>query len=99
MTTPDEVIQHEGDDRHGAFFIERDGRRIGELSYHLAGDTAIVGHTWVDPQLRGGGAARKLVAAVVDWARREKRNISPACSYVRAVMDRKPSDYADVRKS
>lgn len=99
MSPPDEVIQHESNERHGAFFIQREGRRIGELTYHLSGDTAIVGHTWVDPNLRGGGEARKLVAAVVDWARAEQRKISPACSYVRAVMDRRPAEYADVRKS
>ena len=31
-------------------------------------------------------------------ARRENRKITPACSYVRAVMDRTPA-YADVRKA
>jgi hypothetical protein len=57
MSTPDPAIEHESHDRHGAFFIQREGRRVGELTYHLAGDTAIVGHTWVDPRLRGGGEA------------------------------------------
>lgn len=99
MSTPQDVIGHEGDERHGAFFIQREGRRVGELSYHLAGDTAVVGHTWVDPSLRGGGEARKLVAAVVEWARRENRKISPVCSYVRMVMDRRPEEFADVRKN
>jgi predicted GNAT family acetyltransferase len=99
MSTPDPAIEHESHDRHGAFFIQREGRRVGELTYHLAGDTAIVGHTWVDPRLRGGGEARRLVTAVVAWARHENRKISPACSYVRMVMDRRPADYADVRKS
>jgi predicted GNAT family acetyltransferase len=62
----------------------------------MNGDTAVVDHTWVDPKLRGGRLAPNLVAAAVDWARRENRKISPACSYVRMVMDRNPDVYRDV---
>jgi predicted GNAT family acetyltransferase len=100
MTTPDDdAILHEGGERNGTFFIQREGRRVAELTYRMADDTAVVDHTWVDPSLRGGRLAPNLVAAVVDWARKEKRKISPACSYVRMVMDRHPETYRDVRKS
>lgn len=100
MTTPQEdAIRHEDGDRHGIFFVEREGRRVAELTYRMLGETAVVDHTWVDPKLRGGKLAPKLVEAVVGWARREKRTISPACSYVRMVMDRYPDAYRDVRKS
>jgi predicted GNAT family acetyltransferase len=99
MTTPQEdSIRHE-DGSHGAFFVEREGRRVAELTYRMLGTTAIVDHTWVDPTLRGGKLAPKLVEAVVEWARKERRSISPACSYVRMVMDRYPDAYRDVRKS
>ena len=47
--------------RRGAFVIERDDRRVAELTYARDGDVAIVDHTWVDPALRGGKAARRLV--------------------------------------
>ena len=96
--TPEDPIRHEDDSRHGLFFIEREGRRVAELTYRMLGETAVVDHTWVDPALRGGKLAPSLVEAVVDWARREHRKISPACSYVRMVMDRKPEAYQDVRK-
>jgi predicted GNAT family acetyltransferase len=100
MTAPQEdPIRHEDDQRHGTFFVEREGRRVAELTYRMNGDTAVVDHTWVDPKLRGGRLAPNLVAAAVDWARRENRKISPACSYVRMVMDRHPDVYRDVRKS
>ena len=99
MTQPaDDSIRHDDGDRNGIFFVEREGRRVAELTYRMNGDTAVVDHTWVDPKLRGGRLAPNLVAAVVDWARREKRKISPACSYVRMVMDRAPDTYRDVRK-
>ncbi|HSW82296.1 MAG TPA: GNAT family N-acetyltransferase, partial [Usitatibacter sp.] len=63
------------------------------------GETVVVDHTWVDPMLRGGALAPGLVQAVVDWARREHRLISPVCSYVKIVMDRSPETYKDVRKT
>ena len=100
MTTPDlDPIRHDHTDRNGTFFIEREGRRVAELTYRMTGDTAVVDHTWVDPKLRGGTLAPTLIQAVVDWARAEKRLISPVCSYVRIVMDRSPESYKDVRKT
>jgi predicted GNAT family acetyltransferase len=99
MSTPqDDAIRHEGGDRNGMFFLEREGRRVAELTYRMLGETAVVDHTWVDPNLRGAKLAPRLVEAVVDWARKEHRTISPACSYVRMVMDRSPDRYSDVRK-
>lgn len=91
---PENDIRHED----GVFFIERDGRRIAELDYRMSGEAAHVFHTWVDPKLRGGGEARRLVQAVVEWARKENRKIVPACSYVRAVFSRS-REFDDVRGS
>jgi len=98
-STPQDEIRHDDGERHGMFYVERDGRRVAELTYRMLGDTAVVDHTWVDPKLRGGKLAPGLVAAVVDWARGGSRKISPACSYVRMVMDRHPEAYRDVRKA
>jgi predicted GNAT family acetyltransferase len=96
MTDP---IRHDQTERNGMFFVEREGRRVAELTYRMTGDTAVVDHTWVDPKLRGGALAPGLVQAVVDWARSEGLRISPVCSYVRIVMDRSPETYKDVRKA
>jgi uncharacterized protein len=98
-STSQDEIRHDNGERHGMFYVEREGRRVAELTYRMLGDTAVVDHTWVDPKLRGGKLAPNLVAAVVDWARGESRKISPACSYVRMVMDRHPEAYRDVRKA
>jgi predicted GNAT family acetyltransferase len=85
-------IRHEG----SAFFIERDGKRVAELDYRLEGATATIFHTWVDPALRGGGEARKLVDAAAAWARNENMKLAAACSYVRALFARS-RDFDDVR--
>lgn len=81
----------------GAFFVEHEGRRIAELTYRESGADAVVDHTWVDPAMRGGGDARRMVDALVAWARGSGHKIVPHCSYVRAVI--RGSDYDDVRKS
>ena len=98
MATPsDDPIHHRTHGDHGEFFVEREGRRVGELTYSMSGDNVVVGHTWVDPTLRGGGFAPMLVRAAAQWARAENRKIVPVCSYVRAVFARSP-EYADVWK-
>ena len=79
-------IQHAESNGRGEFFIEREGKRIAELTYSNSGSTAVVGHTWVDPKHRGGTLAPSLVDAVVAWAREGNRKIVPACSYVRRVF-------------
>lgn len=91
-------VRHEGDAEQGVFFFERDGKRAAEATYRLSGpEEMIVDHSWVDPELRGGGAARPLIAAAVDWARARKRRITPYCPYVRSVCESTP-EYADVLK-
>ena len=93
---PEEISHSEAGSR-GVFFLERDGRRVGELTYTLSGGAALVDHTYVDPPLRGGTIAPSLVEAAVRWARKENVKIVPLCSYVRSVFARK-AEYADVRK-
>jgi predicted GNAT family acetyltransferase len=95
-TNTEDPIRHESGVRRGAFVIERDDRRVAELTYARDGDVAIVDHTWVDPALRGGKAARRLVEAVVLWARAERIRLVPACSYVKTVFARTP-EYSDVQ--
>jgi uncharacterized protein len=97
MSAAADEIRHESGERDGAFYIERDGRRIAQLTYRMAGTDAMVDHTWVDPDLRGQGDALRLVDAAVEWARREHVKLVPACSYVRAVFARTPA-YTDVYK-
>ena len=91
-------IQHRAHGRHGEFFVEHEGRRVAELTYSLSGERAVVGHTWVDPTLRGAGMAPALVEAAAQWARGEGLKIVPVCSYVRAVFNRS-GEYDDLRKN
>jgi hypothetical protein len=91
----EDTIRHVSSGSRGAFVLERDGRRLAELTYTVAGARVILDHTHVDDALRGTGTGAKLVAAAVEWARGEKRSLLPLCPFAKSVFDRTPA-YADV---
>ena len=89
------MIAHERNGHRGAFFIEREGERLAELTYTVAGSRVILDHTDVDDRLRGTGSGRKLVQAAVEWARKENARLMPLCPFARSVFDKTP-EYSDV---
>ena len=90
------VVQHENDEKKGAFFIEINGTREALMTYSWAGtDKIIIDHTEVNNSLRGNGAGYKLVAASVDFARKSMLKIMPLCPFAKAVFEKK-SEYNDV---
>ena len=88
-------ISHERQGHRGAFVVNRDGARLAELTYTVAGSRVILDHTQIDDALRGTGTGAKLVAAAVEWARAEKVQLMPLCPFARSVFDKTPA-YADV---
>jgi len=88
-------VVHERTDHRGGFVMERDGKRLAEMTYTVAGSRVIIDHTTVDDALRGTGAGRKLVEAAVLWARAEKVKLLPLCPFAKSVFDKTPA-YADV---
>jgi uncharacterized protein len=88
-------IRHEPAGHKGAFVWRRDGEKLAELTYSVAGSRVILDHTDVDDRLRGQGAGKQLVASAVDWARKEKRSLLPLCPFARSVFDKTPG-FADV---
>lgn len=88
---PELEIQQEERGDAGAFFIDRGGRRLAELTYTRSGPgTAVLVHTTVSDELQGRGIARKLVDRAVAWARGTGTKVVPQCSYAGAVFDRTP---------
>lgn len=88
-------IRHERAGHKGGFVWLRDGERLAEMTYTVAGTRIIIDHTDVNERLRGQGAGQKLVAAAVEWARAEKAQLMPLCPFARSVFDKTP-DYSDV---
>ena len=85
-----DAVRHVPAGHKGAFVIERDGRRLAEMTYSMAGQKMIIDHTQVDDALRGTGAGRKLVLAAVERARSEKQTVLPLCPFARSVFDKTP---------
>ena len=98
LDSPQDEVRHRSlDGKKGVFFIQHeDGARIAELAYTMAGNDAIVNHTYVDPRHRGGTLAHQLVDAVTQWAVKENHKIIPQCSYVRSVFGKNPDKYGVV---
>ena len=88
----DELISHAEHDNRGAFYLERSGTRIAEMTYQRNDASRVtIDHTEVDVALRGQGVARKLLDAAVAWARQTGTKITPRCSYVVAEFARSKS--------
>ncbi len=89
-------IQNQEHGKNGAFFIERDGEWIAEMTYKKSGeDTITIDHTEVDESLKGKGVGKDLVKAGVEYARANNLKIVAECPFVKKVIDETP-EYADV---
>ena len=91
----DSEVTHHPRGERGDFTIEREGKRLALMTYSLDDNVVTIMHTEVDPALRGSGAGGKLVAAAVEWARAERHQIMPQCSFAKSVFAKTP-DYDDV---
>lgn len=90
-----EKIEHQRSGHRGAFVMLRDGEKLAEQTYTVAGSRVIIDHTDVDDRLRGKGAGRDLVKSAVEWARRENVKLMALCPFAKSVFDKTP-DYRDV---
>ena len=86
-----QIMSNEHDNR-GAFFIERDGKSVARMTYSRTNPSlVIVDHTEVDDSLKGQGVGRKLLDAVVSWARETNTRIAATCPFVTAQFAKDPS--------
>lgn len=86
------TVQHEEHGHRGAFFIVKDGQRVGELTFSRANPKLVMlDHTEVSDALKGQGAGRKLLDAAVAWARKTETKFIPVCPFAKAQFDKDPS--------
>lgn len=91
-------LKHEFDGKKGAFYWDRNGQRMGESTYTMAGaDKLIIDHTHTVEEMQGTGKASELVAAVVEHARANDLKILPLCAFARHMFGKKGNEWADVR--
>ncbi|NJO01625.1 MAG: N-acetyltransferase [Bacteroidia bacterium] len=80
-------IQREQKDQKGAFFVERDGRRLAEMTFVMTGaNKFIIDHTEVSDELRGQGIGQQLVESAVAYARENHMKIIPLCPFANSVF-------------
>jgi uncharacterized protein len=85
-------IEHAEDESAGAFFIEREDLRLAEMVYSRSGPhQIIISHTEVHERLQGHGVARKLLDALVAWARETNTRVLATCPYATAQFAKDPS--------
>ena len=83
---------------HGGFFIMDGVEQLGEMEISIDGDELTVYHTEVEPKAEGKGFAKKLLAAMVDHARKNGLKVIALCPFVHAQFKRHPEEYADIWK-
>jgi predicted GNAT family acetyltransferase len=87
------AVLHQEIDSKGVFFIAGpEGGRLAEMSYSRANPRLIIiDHTEVDASLAGQGIGRKLLDALVAWARETQTKVMPLCPYAKAQFDKDAS--------
>jgi len=85
-------IEHQETDPEGAFYVERDGHRVAEMTYSRFSTSMIrVDHTEVDASLAGQGIGRRLLDGLVQWARATGTKVVPLCPFAKGQFDQDPS--------
>ena len=91
-------MEIKNEERHhaGAFYIDDNGERLGEMRYLVRDNTVMnIYHTEVSDKLKGHHMGEKLVEAGVKYARKNNFKILPTCTFARSVFNRTPA-YDDV---
>lgn len=89
-------IEHDEHRSKGAFYIEKDGEWIAELTYKREGQRKmVIDHTEVDDSIQEKGIGKQLVEAAVKFARKNNLLIKPTCPFAKSVLE-ESEDYEDV---
>ena len=92
-----ENIQLELDEKnHGYFYYLNENKRLGEMEIGLSGNKLTVYHTEVAAEAEGKGLAKKLLDAMIDYARKNNLKVMALCPFVHAQLKRHPKEYVDV---
>jgi hypothetical protein len=85
--------------KHGRFYINENEEQIAEMQIGISGNDLTVYHTEVSPDHEGRGLAKKLLSAMVDYARKNQLKVIALCPYVFAQFKRHPQEYDDIWKN
>jgi len=92
----DDVTLQLDDRGNGKFVIQEGALETGEMVVHVAPSVVTVYHTEVSAEAEGKGFAKKLLTAMVAYAREHHLKVIPLCVYVQAQFKRHPQEYEDI---
>lgn len=87
-----------GERGRGAFYLEENDEKLGEMVIGISGTALTVYHTEVDPKHEGKGLAKLMFEAMIKYVRENNLTLIPLCQYVHAQLKRHPELYEDIWK-
>lgn len=91
------IQQNWKNQNEGNFELVEEGARLGLMELLLTDSgRLVIKHTEVDPQHGGKGKGKKLLEAVVDFAREKNYRILPICPFAKNLMMRDPERYQEI---
>lgn len=83
---------------HNKFYVDDvQGNQVAEIVFVPADDhLSVIEHTNIDPNLKGQGVGKRLVARAVEKMRQEQRKIVPLCPLAKHELD-SIRGYDDIR--
>jgi predicted GNAT family acetyltransferase len=88
-------IKHHNSEGDGIFYIDENGKRMGDMRYMVTGNQMDIFHTEVDKEIEGQSWGKHLIEAGVNYARENHLKIIPSCTFARTVFASNKS-YQDV---
>ena len=70
--------------------------QLGEMAISINGHSLTVYHTEVSPAAEGKGLGKRLLEAMVTYAREHQMKVVPLCPFVHAQFKRNPDKYKDL---
>lgn len=81
---------------NGRFYVIEGSELIAEMVVSIDNGHLTVYHTEVLSKAEGKGLAKKLLEAMVGYARHNRLQVIPLCPYVHAQFKRHPDEFADI---
>lgn len=80
----------------GKISLIHEGKLMATVTYvRKDAGNVLVDHTLVEPEARGTGAGKRLIAELVHWARKHDQRITAECPFAKAVISKIP-DMQDI---
>lgn len=90
------TFRHKASDSKGEFSLLLEEKVIALMTYSKIDEAnIIIDHTSVDPAFKGQGIGKKIVQAMVFWARANQIKVLPLCTFAKSTLE-KNAEWSDI---